>query len=377
MPSTYTTNLALEKQATGENSGTWGTLLNAVLDQLDKAVAGYLSKSVAGASDVTLTATEALDNTQEYTGTLTGNINVIVPTLERTYWVYNNTGGAFTLTVKTAAGTGIAVTQGTKAFLYCEGTNVIKMFALADYTAGAIANVVEDTTPQLGGFLDANGNYIQMEKGGDIASASPLVIDTDGDFFDVTGTTGFAAMTVAADRHFFLHFDGVLTLTHHATNLDLPGEQNFTTAAGDVLEFLSTGSNTVQCVNISQAGARNYQDRILQRPVLKDYGETVVAKGNFGATPAWDVSSGNYQWGTADQEVTSSTMTNWPASGTLGSLTLEVINGAAAAFVWPTSVDWEDGSAPTMTASGTDFLVFWSRDGGTTVHGALSSLDSK
>ena len=38
-------------------------------------------------------------------------------------------------------------------------------------------------------------------KGGDIASASPLVIDTDGSYFDVTGTTGFAAMTVSLMVH--------------------------------------------------------------------------------------------------------------------------------------------------------------------------------
>jgi len=91
-----------------------------------------------------------------------------------------------------------------------------------------------------------------MAKGGDIASASPLVIDSDGDYFDVTGTTGFAAMTVAANRHFFLQFDGVLTMTHHATNLDLPGG-DIVTAAGDVGEFFSTGSNTVQCVNYTKA----------------------------------------------------------------------------------------------------------------------------
>ena len=76
-------------------------------------------------------------------------------------------------------------------------------------------------------------------KGGDIASASPTVIDTDGDYFDVTGTTSFAAFTVAANRHFFLQFDGALTMTHHATNLDLPGEVDITTAAGDVAEFVS------------------------------------------------------------------------------------------------------------------------------------------
>lgn len=118
---------------------------------------------------------------------------------------------------------------------------------------GDMNDVADDTTPQLSGFLDANGHYIQMEKGGDVASANPLVIDTDGDYFDVTGTTNFASMTVAADRHFFTQFDGILTMTHHTTNLDLPGEANITTAAGDVVEWQSTGANTVQCVNYTKA----------------------------------------------------------------------------------------------------------------------------
>jgi len=117
----------------------------------------------------------------------------------------------------------------------------------------ALTSLVADTTPQLGGFLDANGNYIQMQKGGDIASASPTVIDTDGDYFSVTGTTNFSAFTVAADRHFFLEFAGVLTITHGAGTIDLPGGANITTAAGDVGEFVSTAANVVTCVNYTKA----------------------------------------------------------------------------------------------------------------------------
>lgn len=117
---------------------------------------------------------------------------------------------------------------------------------------GPLANVVEDTTPQLGGFLDANGNYIQREKGTDIASATPTV-PTDGDYFDVTGTTTIATWTVAADRSFAVQFDGALTLTHHATTQDLPGEANITTTAGDVAHFQSTGANTVQCTAYTKA----------------------------------------------------------------------------------------------------------------------------
>ena len=90
------------------------------------------------------------------------------------------------------------------------------------------------------------------EKGADIASASPLVITTGSDYFDVTGTTNFSAMTVATNRQFTLQFDAALVMTHHATNLDLPGLANITTVAGDVATFQSTGANTVQCINYTK-----------------------------------------------------------------------------------------------------------------------------
>jgi len=90
-------------------------------------------------------------------------------------------------------------------------------------------------------------------KGGDISSASPTVIDTDGDYFDLTGTTSFSVFTVTAGRRFTIQFDGILTMTHHATTLDLPGGANITTAAGDVAEFFATGTNTVQCVSYTKA----------------------------------------------------------------------------------------------------------------------------
>jgi hypothetical protein len=96
---------------------------------------------------------------------------------------------------------------------------------------------------KLGAFLDTNGNYIQNEQGTDIASATPTV-PTDGDYFDVTGTTGITAFTVAADRLFTLQFDGIVTLTHGVALL-LAGAANITTAAGDIIIFKSTTANNV------------------------------------------------------------------------------------------------------------------------------------
>ena len=122
--------------------------------------------------------------------------------------------------------------------------------------AFASSDVASDASPQLGGFLDPNDNYIGMQKGGDIASASPTVIDTDRDYFICTGTTGFSAFTVAADRHFFLEFAAALTMTHGAGTLDLPSGANITTAASDVGEFVSTASNVVTCVNYTRASGK-------------------------------------------------------------------------------------------------------------------------
>jgi hypothetical protein len=258
-----------------------------------------------------------------------------------------------------------------------------------------MANVVEDASPQLGGALDPNSQFIGMDKGGDIASASPLVIDTDGDYFDVTGTTGFAAMTVAANRHFFLQFDAALTMTHHATNLDLPGEANITTVAGDVAEFFSTGSNTVQCVNYIKAdgtavvasvvddttpqlgGALDGQDNIVSEINLKDYGEITNALGDLaGGTDDIDLTAGNVVTATVSTSTETFTFSNPTASDEGCSFTLILTNGGSQTVNWPASVDWAGGEAPSLTASGVDILVFLTVDGGTIWHGAIASTDS-
>lgn len=89
---------------------------------------GRLVKSVAGGTDVTLTETEYNHPILEFTGALTDNINVIVPLTSGAIWiVYNQTSGSFTLTVKGATGTGVTVTQGSRAILYSNGTNVVRL----------------------------------------------------------------------------------------------------------------------------------------------------------------------------------------------------------------------------------------------------------
>ena len=59
MSSSYTDSLKLEKQATGANANTWGNNTNNNLEVVDAFNSGYLSKSVAGSADVTLTTANA------------------------------------------------------------------------------------------------------------------------------------------------------------------------------------------------------------------------------------------------------------------------------------------------------------------------------
>lgn len=107
-----------------ESQSQKATSVNQALEILDKAIAGTLSKSITSA-DVTLSTDEARYAVISLSGTLTGNRNLIVPAVSKIYLIKNATSGSYTVTVKTPSGTGVTVAQGTQAFVYCDGTNVL------------------------------------------------------------------------------------------------------------------------------------------------------------------------------------------------------------------------------------------------------------
>jgi hypothetical protein len=85
----------------------------------------YTAIAVPGTGNYTLTGSELNRISYNFTGVLTGNRVIIVPATVQQYWVSNNTTGAFTLTVKTAAGSGSGVLAGSTSILYCNGANVV------------------------------------------------------------------------------------------------------------------------------------------------------------------------------------------------------------------------------------------------------------
>jgi len=142
MSSTYSSRYLLELMETGANANTWGTNTNNNLNVIDAFSTGYVSKSVAGSANITLTTTNGSSTTEsankniELTGTLTGDIVVFIPATESTYNFFNNTAGSQTLTIAATGHTanGVAITQGAKTSVYCDGSsdfNIVK-FASTD-----------------------------------------------------------------------------------------------------------------------------------------------------------------------------------------------------------------------------------------------------
>ena len=124
--------------ATGENAGTWGTKTNTNLQIVEKAIAGYVEKSIAGGAQTTTLSITDGDTTEstsvarhaviKLTGTITGNQVVTVPdSIEKVYIVTNGTSGAFTVQFKTVSGTGVTfgVSEKTTKLFYSDGTNIV------------------------------------------------------------------------------------------------------------------------------------------------------------------------------------------------------------------------------------------------------------
>ena len=90
------------------------------------------------------------------------------------------------------------------------------------------------------------GKQINQAIGAAIASATALPALLDGNYAHVTGTAAITSIitTGTVGSIIWLEFDDVLVLTHHATNLILPGEADITTAAGDVAGLLEYGAGT-------------------------------------------------------------------------------------------------------------------------------------
>lgn len=187
-------------------------------------------------SNVTLTALQWGHEIIVITGTLTADLNLIFPAIVKHWIVVNNTTGAYSITAKTAAGTGVTVAQSAATVIYGDGTNI-------GATAAGLTQAAADAR-----YLQLSGGTLNgplnLHMGADIASAATLNLSTaTGNTVHVTGTTTTTGVTMNAGQWVQVIADAAWPLTYHATNLKLnTGGANYTCAAGDSVFFFYDGT---------------------------------------------------------------------------------------------------------------------------------------
>lgn len=164
MASTFS-DLKFELIGTGDQSGNWGQTTNDNIGTaIEQAITGLGNPVFTTDADLTigLTDTVALQTARALvlnvtsTGSLTATRELVVPTIEKQYIVQNNTTGSQSITVKTAAGTGITVPNGAKMHLYVNGVNVVD--AVSHFSALTLGSALPVTS---GGTGVTNPSLVQ------------------------------------------------------------------------------------------------------------------------------------------------------------------------------------------------------------------------
>ena len=172
MASTYTSNSGIQKPGSGEQAGAWGATVNANFDIIDRVTGGVGSITLSGTTH-TLTTTDGQLSDGHYKvlvlgGTPTGaNTITISPNdQEKLYFVQNNSGQQAIFTQ--GSGGNATVNNGDTAIVYADGAGAGAQVTDFTNTLAAPTDLVNDTTPQLGGNLDVNSNSIVSTSNGEI-----------------------------------------------------------------------------------------------------------------------------------------------------------------------------------------------------------------
>jgi len=243
MASNYT-GLGIQLMTTGEKAGTWGTLTNTNWNIIEQISGGYTTQAVTDGADTDLSVSDGATGATlahriiELTGSLSAGRNVTIPLDVQTFYIIKNaTTGGQVVTFKYVSGSGdsVAIANGATVLVYAtanDGTNPDIV------NTGFMANVVDDTSPQLGGNLDVNGNTITSTSNGNIALAP------NGTGEVVVGSGSAAGDITTSGTH-----DLILD-TNGGTN---SGNITITDGANGNITLSPNGTGEVQAVDAADA----------------------------------------------------------------------------------------------------------------------------
>mgnify|MGYP000510079838 CR=1 FL=1 len=315
MATAYSTILKLALPVQGELSGTWGDVVNNnITSMVEEAIAGRKVINSWTTNSHTLTSADGTTAESraamlEFTDTgtaLTGAATVICPDNSKLFVCKNDAGQQ--VTVKTSAGTGVAIPDGETMFVFCDGTNVEQVatnFNSLSYaghtltfanpfttsgaypltlTATASTNVTLPTTGTLATLagtetltnksVDADNNTISNLE---VDNLKAGVLDTD------LSTVSASDDTLASAKAIKTYVDAQVT----AADLDFAGDsgtgavdldsQTFTVAGGTGLTSTASGQTVTLDIDSTVAtltGSQTLTNKTLTTPVISSISNT-------------------------------------------------------------------------------------------------------
>ena len=402
MASTYTP-LGIEKMATGENAGTWGTKTNANLDLIEQITGGFKQVSIAGGAQTTaLTVADgALTGTAqarmiEFTGTITGNQIVTIPLDVETFYILKNgTSGAYTVQFKYVSGSGGTFTFATTN----KGTSIV--FATAnDGTNPDIievqtgGDVVDDTSPQLGGDLDVNGNKIVSTSNGNIElepnGTGDVILDTDQVVVGGGSEVGQISSNGAYDLKLVTNSNtnsgnititdganGAITATPNGTGEVVVGGN---TNPGTLVLNCESNSHGIKLQSPAHSAGQSYTLKFPTGNVTADRFLKVASVSGSGTTGVGQLSFAEVSGGTSWQAVKTSTFTAVAGEGyfvntTSGAITMNLPAGTLGdEIVFIDYAGTFDTYALTIAANGSEKIAGSTADLTVSIERAANTL---
>ncbi len=318
MASTYTP-LGIEIQQTGENAGTWGTKTNTNLQLIEQIAGGFTAQSIAGGANTTnLSITDngtgdvAGHRMIDFTGSITGNQIVTIPLDVQTFYILrNSTSGAYTVQFKYISGSGSTFTfsatnKGT-AIVFAAANDGTNPDIIQIQTGG---DVVDDTSPQLGGNLDTNSFMIDFDDAHGIRDENAneqLIFETTSsavNHIDITNAaTGSGAQIGAVGGDSNLN----LRLRPKGTGII---EAMGATNPGSIQLNCEANSHGIKLTSPAHSAGQSYELKFPTGNVTADRFLKVASVSGSGTTGVGQLSFAEVSGGTSWQAVkTSATFT--------------------------------------------------------------------
>ena len=333
MATTYTTSLKLALPTQGELTGTWGdTLNNQVTSMVEEAVAGLKTIDTWSTNSATLSTADgstsesraAILNLTDTTSDLSGAATLICPAVSKVYIIKNGTGE--TVTVKTASGSGIAISNGNTSMVFCDGTNVVEavtgitgnLDVGGNLTVGGNATVTGTTTFNGGTLTLGDSAADNVVFGADVNSS--IIPNTDSTFDLGSASQEWRDIYIDGTAHIdAVNFGGtVITATAAEINLIDGGATVGTTAIADGDGLIINDAGTMR-VSTVQTLAAYLDDEITAMPNLVTTAATTV-----GALDSGSITS---NFGTINNGASTITTTGLISGGSLD-IDDVVINGS-------------------------------------------------